>query len=333
MTTEVGGNGQKEAPLRIACVQIDCKHGMVERNRDRILELTKGLKRGDVDLIMLPEMALSGYIFDKKEDIAPFLEDPSKGEQHSPSLALAVILASRLNCYVSIGFPCIGSAFQKTQSSDQVTYQITKPFDARQQDILPERWPEPAAFNASMFVDRTGKIIHTFRKHFNYTNDKVWATEGPGFECIKDVPLLGNVCVAICMDINPYDFQAPFDAFELARFCQKEEVDTLLMNIAWLASDQEESEDEGEDQKSKEEQLQYAQLQHMSYLAQRLLPLFKDQDGQPQRRLKFIACNRVGTEAGTVFAGTSVGMQFTPGSRPCVQGYMGREEGMMVIEM
>lgn len=151
---------------------------------------------------MLPEMALTGYIFDKKEDIVPFLEDPSKGESHSPSLALAVELANRLNCFVSIGFPCIGSAFRSNQSSDQAAYQITTPFDARQKDICPTIWPDPAAFNASLFVDRTGKVIHTFRKHFNYTNDKIWSTEGPGFECIKNVPLLGNVCVAICMDIN-----------------------------------------------------------------------------------------------------------------------------------
>lgn len=103
------------------------------------------------------------------------------------------------------------------------------------------------------------------------------------------------------------------------------------MNIAWLKSDQEEN--EGEEQKSESEQIQSSQLQHMSYLAQRLLPLFKDQDGHPQRRLKFIACNRVGIEADVEFAGTSFGMQFIPGSRPSVQGYMCREEEMMVIEM
>jgi protein N-terminal amidase len=166
------------------------------------MPILHSLKRGDVDLIMLPEMALSGYIFEKKEEISPFLEEPSKGERNSPSLALAVELATRLDCFVCIGFPCSGSEFPMIQSMDESSYQITKPFDARQKDIVPTEWPEPTAFNASLFVHRTGEIIHTFRKHFNYTNDKVWATEGPGFECIKSVPLLGNVCVAICMDIN-----------------------------------------------------------------------------------------------------------------------------------
>lgn len=32
---------QKGKSLRIACVQIDCKHGQVERNREKVLELTK----------------------------------------------------------------------------------------------------------------------------------------------------------------------------------------------------------------------------------------------------------------------------------------------------
>lgn len=151
---------------------------------------------------MLPEMALSGYIFDSTEQITPFLEDPTKGERYSPSLALAKELAIRLHCYVCIGLPCIGSTFSMIKSSNPNTFQITAPFDARKKEFCPTDWPEPVAFNSSLFVDQTGTIVHIFRKHFNYTNDKVWATEGPGFECIKDVPLLGNVCVAICMDIN-----------------------------------------------------------------------------------------------------------------------------------
>lgn len=133
------------------------------------------------------------------------------------------------------------------------------------------------------------------------------------------------------MFLTAYDFQASFDAFELARFCQKEEVDTLLMNIAWLRSDQENGE-EGL-QLSKEELMKNAQLDHINYLVLRLLPLIKNQDEHPQKPLRFIACNRVGKEAGSEFAGTSFGIHLIPGSRPCIDAFMGREEEMMIFDM
>lgn len=151
--------------------------------------------------------------------------------------------------------------------------------------------------------------------------------------CIANIPPL--LFVFLFPHDLAYDFHAPFEDYELAKFCQKEKVDTLLMNIAWLASDQDENEQGKKTENlSNENQIQNAQSQHLNYLAQRLSPLFISQDGQqPLQPIRFIACNRVGTEAGTVFAGTSFGMQFSPGSNPSVQGFMGREEGMMIIEM
>lgn len=108
-------------------------------------------------------------------------------------------------------------------------------------------------------------------------------------------------------------------------------MDTLLLNIAWLRSDQE-NEEEGL-HLSKEEQLKNAQLDHINYLVLRLLPLLKNQDEHPQKPLRFIACNRVGKEADSEFAGTSFGINFIPGSRPCINAFMGREEEMMIFEL
>lgn len=38
----------------------------------------------------------------------------------------------------------------------------------------------------------------------------------------------------ICMDLNPWEFEAGFEAFELARFCRANKIDVLALPQAWL---------------------------------------------------------------------------------------------------
>lgn len=57
------------------------------------------------------------------------------------------------------------------------------------------------AFNAALLIDRQGRLANVFRKHFLYEADTPWADEGPGFSYV-DLPDLGRVCVAVCMDLN-----------------------------------------------------------------------------------------------------------------------------------
>ena len=57
------------------------------------------------------------------------------------------------------------------------------------------------AFNSAMLVDPQGNLANVFRKHFLFEADTPWADEGRGFSYV-DVPRLGRVCVAICIDLN-----------------------------------------------------------------------------------------------------------------------------------
>lgn len=50
-------------------------------------------------------------------------------------------------------------------------------------------------------VDRDGRIQKLYRKHFLFSVDEQWATEGSGFD-ICDVEGL-RFGLGICMDINP----------------------------------------------------------------------------------------------------------------------------------
>lgn len=56
--------------------------------------------RNELDLLVLPEMAVTGYCFKDAEEIAPFLES-----QRGTTFDLSRDLARRLGCYVAAGYP------------------------------------------------------------------------------------------------------------------------------------------------------------------------------------------------------------------------------------
>jgi len=53
-----------------------------------------------VDILLLPEMAFTGYIFANREEINPFLE-----LEDGPSIVWAQKTAMRLQCAVIVGYP------------------------------------------------------------------------------------------------------------------------------------------------------------------------------------------------------------------------------------
>ena len=87
--------------LRLALVQYDAKLGQVQANIARVNALIAHIQPNAIDVLLLPEMAFTGYMFDSREDIAPFLEMHGRG----PSVAWARRTAERLQCYVLVGFP------------------------------------------------------------------------------------------------------------------------------------------------------------------------------------------------------------------------------------
>lgn len=137
-------------------------------------------------------------MFDSLEEIAPVLEEPYAGK--GATLALATDLARRAQCYVVAGFPERASpqALEELGTQGQHDARI-----AREEVTGFVHLPriERQAFNAAMLVAPDGSLVKIFRKHFLYEADTTWADEGGGFEYL-DVPGLGRICVAICMDLN-----------------------------------------------------------------------------------------------------------------------------------
>ena len=333
-----------------------------------------------IHLLVLPELALTGYVFESRDEIEPLLEDarqfeppahctPKLGSKMSsaslahiratclsskqPSLHLAAHMAQQLNCHVVIGFPEIGSSpWTGTTSPQESSKRPTDtPYDARPTDI---RNPEPIkqsdsevdvrdrAFNSAALLKPDGSIQHVFRKHFLFETDEVWAAEGSGFEAVQ-VPLLGKVCVAICMDLNPFQFETPFDRCELASFCVERDVDLLVMPMAWLLPKDERQEPSKVDNPG-------PSLSTINYWALRCQPFFDRQhpthvstissadrsvhDLHHMKATYLIATNRCGTEATSTFAGSSCVLQMKLGERPLLLDSLGTgQQSCLMVEL
>ncbi|KAK0563568.1 hypothetical protein OC844_002145 [Tilletia horrida] len=269
------------------------------------------------DLLVLPEMIATGwYRFEHAAAIHPLCESASASASASASetLVLGAELAVELNAYVVVGFA--ERCDSQGEAHIQTGYPVSQPFDARDPDLVSSAIEDDAQasaatvryYNSAALFDRSGQLIHVFRKHFLYEDDKTWAQEGPGFQYV-DLPDIGRLCVGICMDLNrahlpllaayrfsssqlpfytdradsshsfcgtAYDFEAPFGAFELATFCANNGVDILALPTAWLLSPSENSEGPAQEESLKSNTTAAPSMQTIKYWALRCSPLCAD---------------------------------------------------------
>ena len=129
-----------------------------------------------VDIVVLSEMAFTGYKFEDKKDIESFLEKAGDG----PTFLWCSKLAQRLNCWVFCGYPEIDG------------------------DNL---------YNSQQVISPNGEYVKNYRKHFLYKIDKTWASEGPAFDTFEFKLPRSDAIIkighGICMDIEPWEFKAP----------------------------------------------------------------------------------------------------------------------------
>ncbi|BFZ54280.1 Carbon-nitrogen hydrolase [Savitreella phatthalungensis] len=137
--------------MRVACVQLASKLGDVSWNVRRVRELVSSID-GSLDLLVLPEMAVTGYNFRDRSHILPFCEDRHAIGSASPSLSLARELSHQFKgARVVVGFP------EREDSTSQTKL-----------------------YNSAAIVNEAG-LQHIYRKHFLFDTDKRWATAGDAF--------------------------------------------------------------------------------------------------------------------------------------------------------
>eukprot|EP00736_Rhodelphis_marinus_P001904 Rmarinus@m.2730 len=267
--------------MKVVSIQYAPNNCGKESNMRRVMRFISRLSADDeVALLVLPEMAFTPYEFPDKAAALDVLESKGCG----PTYEWCLDVARRLNCIVVCGYGevCRSEATESGASDG-----------------------EPKYFNAAMVVSPEG-LKASIAKHFLYSTDKQWAHAGPSFRTVN-IPKLGKCCVAICMDINPYEFKAPWTDFELARFCLREKTDALIMCFAWKLSP--------ETDETSETSL-------ITYWVDRLQPLVEhfvngeDSPDTPQQDgpkcFRFICSCRVGKDIETTYAGNSCILEFSP---------------------
>ncbi|KAI5816034.1 carbon-nitrogen hydrolase [Pyronema omphalodes] len=183
--------------MRIGCLQLNPKLGCVTQNLQEASKLLHDAAPKDLDLLVLPEMAFTGYNFSSISDIKPFLEPTAAG----PSTTWAFTTAKKLNCHVIVGYP--------EQANGEERY------------------------NSAVLVSPTGDVVQNYRKSFLFTADEKWAQEGPGF-WTGEVGKLGKMAMGICMDLNPKNFTAPPDKYEFGHHVTNTDSKLAVVPMAWL---------------------------------------------------------------------------------------------------
>ncbi|KAG0197897.1 Carbon-nitrogen hydrolase [Mortierella sp. GBA30] len=232
----------------------------------------------------------TGYVFTSKEHIKPYLEHAETG----PSVEWAKTQAKRLSAHVQVGYP-------EKRISDKAGQ------------------PHEEFYNSVCFVSPDGKVLATYAKHFLYYTDENWAEEGPAFQSMS-VQGLGQVGFGICMDVNPYKFQAPFTDFEFSSFHLSQKSNLMLCSMAWnkgektkverghkpetskaesaetvdVNSDGDDDDDDNWEDEEDAESLQYETVQ---YWAVRMSPFYR-QEQKPLHETIMVIANRIGSESG-----------------------------------
>lgn len=231
----------------------------------------------NIDLLVLPELAFTGYNHPSLSAIAPYLEPTADG----PSTRWAIRTAKRLKCTVAVGYP---EAAAPTSPNDEGGGNWNTAYDAK---IIARE--DTIAYNSLVFVDAEGLVVAHHRKHFLYYTDETWAQEGTSF--YSGVLPIGNAgkrvkaAAGICMDINPYKFEAPWTVYEFANHCRTAKAKIVVLSCAWLT------------RLSALELMEEAMrpdMDTLSYWVERFRPLIEANG--PEEEVVLIVANRTGEE-------------------------------------
>lgn len=198
--------------IRVACLQLNPVLGKIDRNVSRIRSIIKSTLDTDaqnpIDLLVLPELAVTGYNFKDRQHVEPFLEPAGKGV----SFKLAQELSTSHNCFTIMGYPEVENS---------------------------------TIYNSALVVLPTGELVYNYRKTHLYETDEMWGCsenpDTPKFQAFDMTIVRDGIShpiktsIGICMDLNPYQFTAPFNEFEMARRYYDQRVQLVVCPMAWLA--------------------------------------------------------------------------------------------------
>ena len=160
--TQPASSGPSHTHYRVAAIQFNPRQGEKAENIERLLKLVEEAALQGARLIVLPEMATTGYCWTSREEIAPYVE-PIPG----PTTQRFQELAARYSCYIALGLAEL--------------------------DLL-----SGVYYNSLALLGPEG-LIGTYRKIHSYIAEPRWARDGDLGIPVWDTPL-GRLSAVICMD-------------------------------------------------------------------------------------------------------------------------------------
>ncbi|KUI56812.1 Protein N-terminal amidase [Cytospora mali] len=271
--------------MRIGCLQFAPRVGDIDNNLNRADSVLAKANPDDLDsldLLVLPELAFTGYNFKSLQQISPYLEPSGSGI----SSLWARTTALKYNTNVVVGYP---------ERVDVSTI-----------------WPTgPEYYNSAIVVNGDGETIANYRKSFLYSVDESWALEGKDGFFHGHIDGLGQTAMGICMDLNPYKFEAPWHSFEFAFHILEIRAHLVIVTMAWLTR---------EDKSHFSSMPAEPDMESLTYWIQRLEPVIRAEDDE---EVIVVFCNRTGSEDDAVYAGTSAVVGIKEGEVH-VYGLLGR---------
>ena len=147
---------------RVAAIQFEPTLGEKEKNVARLLHLVEEAATNSAKLIVLPEIATTGYCWQSRTEIAPHVE-PIPG----PTTNRFQHLATARGCYIAVS--------------------------------LPEVDPGTNVYYNSMVLLGPDGLVGTYRKIHSFISEPRWARDGDLGMPVWDTPL-GRLSGLICMD-------------------------------------------------------------------------------------------------------------------------------------
>lgn len=159
--------GINQTRYKVAAIQFEPALGQKEQNLRRALELTEYAAQEGAKLIVLPEMATTGYSWYSREEISPFVE-----EIPGPTTSQFARLARDYQCYIFMGLPEVEP--------------VTESF-----------------YNSIAFIGPNG-LLTKYRKTHLFVADSRWAREGNLDYTVLETEI-GRIAGLICQDLMYFE--------------------------------------------------------------------------------------------------------------------------------
>ncbi|TWU73810.1 Carbon-nitrogen hydrolase [Metarhizium rileyi] len=275
--------------MRIACLQFGPQVGDVNNNISRADEILGRVDPEALDLLVLPELAFSGYNFKSLGEISQFLEPAGSGISSLWSRTTAL----KYDCTVIAGYP------------EKVDPAV--------------KWPtNPEYYNAAIVVNGEGETVANYRKTHLYYTDETWALEGPTGFFSERLEGLGCTALGICMDLNPYKFEAPWEQFEFAHHVLDCGARLVVISMAWITND---------DPRQFSRMPQEPDMDTLLYWVSRFEPVIRE---ELDEEIVVVFANRTGFEREVTYAGTSAVIGIKSGEVR-VYGILGRGDKELLV--